>query len=397
MPISIISGGLKPFEPFDLSGCSLWLDSDRDVELDGLGHVSAWRDISGNEADCLQSNADRRPHYNENVLNGHAVINDNLHGDRNLTNASMAGLSNVSGVTIFAVMSSLAGGYVLFVDNPASAFYLQGESDWTCWRQFLTASARGITYTDPSVVAPCIFSNIYDGSKSTDYEKLRMFRNGLFQPLGINSALPTSISIPGYRIGCQSDSDSSFRGGYACFIIYNRALSDVEHNKVIKYLGARYGITVAQSLYSRMTAADAPSPQVASATTGGTTAYKGFNAGENGLGWSSWPNSPSVAVPQRLKIDLGSAKEISHYNVMCKEIGGSPVDWKLRGSGNDSEWTDLDTRTSFTFPSAHVWATSDLGWAVSGSYRYYEIYVTAKSGEGDGVDVFHLALCGPIT
>ena len=132
-----------------------------------------------------------------------------------------------------------------------------------------------------------------------------------------------------------------------------------------------------------MTAADAPSPFVVSASSafGGFVAWKALDwIPGDGAGWLA------NATTGWIKIDCGAAIAITGYSL----IGGfgyattSPNDWVLEGSNDDSSWTTLDTQTDITSWASGTPKTYTL--AAEASYRYYRITISENNG--------HASYCG---
>ena len=101
----------------------------------------------------------------------------------------------------------------------------------------------------------------------------------------------------------------------------------------------------------------------------------------NTTGWSS----DLTTYPHWLKIDFGSSNEktITAFSIRARNDAyaeRAPKDFKLQGSNNNSDWTDLSTQTGITFLVAQRLCFS---FTNSTAYRYYRMYATA-SAEGNG-------------
>ena len=132
-----------------------------------------------------------------------------------------------------------------------------------------------------------------------------------------------------------------------------------------------------------MTADDAPSPNVVSASTSDATlrAWKAFSHVVEPYtnGWAT-----TGASTGWLKFDLGSGNSgiVETYTVTCGDgsnLNRAPKTWTLQGSNNDADWDVLDTQTNVP-----VWTA--LGemrtYSISSSadYRYYKLDITSSQG-----------------
>src|SRR3954463_15272344 len=105
---------------------------------------------------------------------------------------------------------------------------------------------------------------------------------------------------------------------------------------------------------SSMTADNAPSPYVASASQTRST-YHAYNAfSPTGLsGFNPWvtDSQATSAAPVYLEIDIGAAWVLASYALESSASGFASMmatAWKLQGSNDDLRWTDLDSRTGQT-------------------------------------------------
>jgi hypothetical protein len=138
------------------------------------------------------------------------------------------------------------------------------------------------------------------------------------------------------------------------------------------------------ALIQPMTSDNAPSPQKTSSSgvNGSNNAYRAF---DNNITQTYWKCNNTISgsgQSQWLKIDLGSARRAIHYSLAVNSASGSssdgyPKSWKLQGSNDNSNWTDIHQVTSFT-----EWVTNQVqDWAITtpNNYRYYRILITETS------------------
>jgi hypothetical protein len=82
------------------------------------------------------------------------------------------------------------------------------------------------------------------------------------------------------------------------------------------------------------------------------------------------------------KADFGSGREFTITRVGMvgrNDAGLHPRNWKVQGSNNDSDWTDLLTVTD-DGPSQNTWYSSAI--ADADAYRYIRIYMTGANNSG---------------
>lgn len=125
-----------------------------------------------------------------------------------------------------------------------------------------------------------------------------------------------------------------------------------------------------------LTADNAPSPYVVSSDSifaAGLETYKAMN--DNPGVESLWLSNETM--PHWWKIDMGSSRTVTSYSIYTSTGGSrntqSMKTWKLYGSANDTDWTELDSRD----------LQQALGWnsytvQTPGSYRYYKFICTAN-------------------
>lgn len=160
----------------------------------------------------------------------------------------------------------------------------------------------------------------------------------------------------------------------------------MEDDNVGSVVSLSYGKDYA-NVTPTMTANNAPSPNVVSASTeydANHPAWKAFDGKMSVLdanaGVRPWAASTSTGW---LKIDFGSgnAKQIQRYIVVSRESGyrdQMPKNWTFEGSANDSTWDVLDSRSDQI-----DWGDCEEREYVFENYtayRYYRINVSANNG-----------------
>ena len=133
-------------------------------------------------------------------------------------------------------------------------------------------------------------------------------------------------------------------------------------------LGDRYLVDGTPSEYgSDILSGGTPS---ASTTNGGLTADKACDDSEI----TSWENDMTTSGAQWWKYDLGVGvlRRVRKFRMKC--LAGSVIkDFKIQGSNNDSDWTDIYTGQQVDNANWQEYTFTNLT-----SYRYYRIYITSS-------------------
>ena len=131
-------------------------------------------------------------------------------------------------------------------------------------------------------------------------------------------------------------------------------------------------------LTPKMTANNAPSG-VASADTENDGTRKAFRAFErvNYSDYSDCWHGDSSAYPHWLKYQFPQKEIVTYYTVACRPYGDCITDWKLQGSNDDSNWTDLDTQSSQSFSTTN--RKHGYSFSNTTAYTYYRILASAGS------------------
>ena len=131
---------------------------------------------------------------------------------------------------------------------------------------------------------------------------------------------------------------------------------------------------------------------LSSNNSGGTIA----NMINNNTG-SNWSPSQSGSFPQYWVADFGSGNQRTiktlRLNLDGDEARAKATSWTFAGSNDNSSYTTLLTKTSYTFQSGQTW-DSDFDFSNSTAYRYYKFNMTA-SQHGQALPThYEIELCG---
>lgn len=228
----------KRFEPTNLAGCVLWLRADSLIG-DGLADAAAvatWRDLSGQGKDVSQSTGSAKPTLQTGELVGRPVVR----GDGGDKLVSSSGYS-LTALTAFVVVTNSATA----TDHIIGEWKTTGnQREWRIWVDTAgsyraSASSNGTATTtvgSTSITNPAILATKHTGSALT------LYKNGTDVGNGAATLFDGTAAL---SIADGEDFSQGYPGDIAEAVIYNRALEDIDRKRVERYLGARYGISVA--------------------------------------------------------------------------------------------------------------------------------------------------------
>lgn len=226
------------FNPKSIANLALWLDANDTSTVTIETGVKAWADKSGNAKTFTQDTLNSQPSYTA-TLNGKNVIsfNGSSHQLNNSTN-----IINAANVTIFVVgqrNTGTYGGYITTMDSGAGGdvspallinvnnVALRGDAG------SLATGAGG--FTGPSVI-----TGVLSGYAPTLY-----IAGSMVQSQAASSSASTALNIK-TAIGTYRIAAANYLNGYIAEIIcYTRALGTTERQTVERYLGKKWGLTVA--------------------------------------------------------------------------------------------------------------------------------------------------------
>jgi len=230
------------FSPKSIAGLAAWWDAadSSSLTLDGNGNVSSWADKSGNGVTASQGTANNRPTPTAAALNGKQVLtfdgaNDGL---------SFTGTARTD-ETVLVVAR------VTFSDNKANQIIGDSTSGWglnlttratidSPLQAYLGGFSNGVTsirygFNANQTVGPVLLEYVRSAAAGG-----QLLTNGTSR-----GTCTTSNSFANSRIGVIGTSTQPLLGYIAEVCIYSRALSASERQQVERYLGAKWGLSVA--------------------------------------------------------------------------------------------------------------------------------------------------------
>lgn len=226
------------FSPRNIANLVLWLDGDDASTITLETGVKVWADKSGGSRNFTQDTLNSQPSYSS-TLNGKRVVsfNGTAHQLNNLTN-----IINTANVTMFVVgqrNSGTFGGYITSMDNGGG-----GDVSPGILINFSNVAVRGDAGTLATAAGgfsgPSVITALLTGYAPSLYVNGSFVQSQAASP-SVNTALNVKTSIGTYRIQA-----ANFLNGYIAEIIcYTRALGTTERQRVERYLGRKWGLTVA--------------------------------------------------------------------------------------------------------------------------------------------------------
>ncbi|CAN5706051.1 hypothetical protein BH10BDE1_BH10BDE1_02780 [soil metagenome] len=230
----------------------LWLRADA-TSYTPPQTVAEWRDLSGNGFHVTQATAGARPTLTANAINTSmpAMIFDGT--DDRLFNASWDGLSGATKASMFFVVKNANPALSkVFVSDTSSYLRLQTYQS-TGNRWIFSTGTSGYDYyliSDSTVPTDTwqIVEIIFDGSLTGNANRSKFFVNGTQSTVDYRSqTVPATLGSAGAQtlnIGSWTDGGYNPPAGFAEAMIYRDALTSADRQRVERYLGAKYGITV---------------------------------------------------------------------------------------------------------------------------------------------------------
>jgi prepilin-type N-terminal cleavage/methylation domain-containing protein len=240
---SITANSLVP----KIDGLVAWyetsrLDSFKPSEAVEDGQISAWYDTSSGsitkQKNPLTRTASTAVIYQSSGINKLPSISFNGTNSITLTNFYQ-GISSQNTIFIVANPSTLT---TVLIDSSASGSTTSIGQNSNAISMNLGSSVATGTVTNPVTNltnTPYIVAVYLNGSSSKAYF------NDASNMAGGSTINPGTASLTGLTIGSTKTNTLRYSGLISEVIIYNRPLQTQERKDVMKYLGQKYGITVA--------------------------------------------------------------------------------------------------------------------------------------------------------
>lgn len=227
------------FTPKSIANLELWLDAADSTSVTIATGVSAWADKSGNNRNAAQSTGSKQPIYT-NTQNGKSVITFQGTDDSMQVAASTA-FTTTSQTIVVVVKQNTTGDATIYsrgVGTGESGVVMRYRASSTMWLQQTNVnespdvSATSVTTTNFNV-----FAVVLEPTAQAGFVNGTSVSTGAFtRTYGTNSTL---------WIGAINNASSWLSGDIAEFLYFSRAITASERSSLHKYLGSKWGITVA--------------------------------------------------------------------------------------------------------------------------------------------------------
>lgn len=232
------------FTPRKISGLAAWWDASDAASITTVsGRVSQWNDKSGNGVHATQTTANNRPENTSATLNGRAVMT--FDGSNDIM--SFTGTARTDETQFVVVRNNMVASVVStqqILADASSGFGLNAiiKNDGStnsdlfaqCGGFSIGTTAARYQFPANNPFGPAVVSAIRSSASG-----------GILRTDGVQRATcTTSNSYALARIGGVGSS-FPLNGYIAEIVIYSRALSVADVQRVERYLGAKWGLTVA--------------------------------------------------------------------------------------------------------------------------------------------------------
>lgn len=219
--------------------------------------ITTWADQSGNGIDVSQANANQRPVYRNNIMNGYPAVqfdfNNSVGQNDFLTAPDNALLDNTTGLTVFSVIRSTNLGSARSIVSKRtnvsvnhSYMFFFFTSDYLHLDVVNTNNRFNSSPTAFGTATNYILGFSYDGTLAAA-QRSKIHSAGEVIKTSSESATSLPDNNSPLVLGATHSGDARAFGGYmAEVIIYREALNRTEHVLVNNYLSAKYNIALAQ-------------------------------------------------------------------------------------------------------------------------------------------------------
>ncbi len=231
-------------DPASVEGLTGWFSADALSDLADGDPVEVWHDMSGLGNDAIQTAANARPIFENNVISGHPALRFNgINQQFSLPHQQFAEMDDFENFTLFAVVRWNGG--------TTSGIFGTGPSNTNSGNLHLEVTSAGGTLrlrvgamnsiSAGNVLEEGAWALVGASQSAGDEPVARVYRNG--EIVGSRNEDPGTVSTSGFGgifLGNSHDSPRNFDGHIAEFILYNHSLSTDQRREVERYLADKY-------------------------------------------------------------------------------------------------------------------------------------------------------------
>jgi hypothetical protein len=245
-----------PAAPDTLAGLQLWLRGDVGVTYDNTATVSQWRDQSGRANHAAQPTAARRPHLVREVVRGKPALRfDGIDDYLAIEQQSYAAAGAITGLTLFALLRTTAIQEQAIASFDRDAYWqvsltggaTPGRVRWS------TQPQAGIAHDldSPGALVDGRWRLVCAQFAATPSATKQLFLDGILvatadahpgQAVGSGVARFGFVGAPSQAAVFDGPTGAArFRGDLAELVLFARALTDDERDRVEQYFVEKYG------------------------------------------------------------------------------------------------------------------------------------------------------------
>jgi hypothetical protein len=230
------------FNPKSIPNLALWLDAADSSTITTSTGVSVWADKSGNSRNATQSTGGKQPNYS-NQINGKNVVRFLGTDDTMQIGANAAFNANSQTLIIVARQTTSANHALWFKADSNSAEgvimrYRAFDDFWPYQRNDSSAETLRLFPNTPTVAR--VYAVVLQPNSQAGF-----VNGGVVSPTGTATANHTYDNNSGPWLGSRRDVGEYLQADIAEVLFWNRALSASERSRVERYLGRKWGVTVA--------------------------------------------------------------------------------------------------------------------------------------------------------
>jgi len=227
-------------DPRTISGIAFWLDANATstITLDGSGNVETWADKTTNARNATQTTAANRPTLNSLGFNGKQAIRFTGGLNELLSMGNLSAVFPSAGEVFLAVDLNGDTSYSLYATSTNSE-YFRNANTLSYFGTFSLSRQNGISASAPSTGRRVISIRCSSGGNQV----VRVDGSQLFSGSPVNGYLAGTSHVIGNSNNRATD--TPFSGWIGEIIAYSTLPSDSDRSRIERYLGSKWGVTVA--------------------------------------------------------------------------------------------------------------------------------------------------------
>lgn len=227
------------FNPKTIAGLSLWLDAADASTITVSTGVSVWADKSGNGRNAAQATGGKQPAYSS-TINGKNVVTFQGTDDTMQIGANAAFNATSQTIIVVARQNANANQALWYKadSNSAVGVIMRYRSAPFFWHyQKNDASAETLSHNASTNSNVNVFVTVLEPAAQAGYTNGSLVASATVTTAYDNNSGPW--------LGSRRDVGEYLQANIAEVLHWNRALSASERSRVERYLGRKWGVTVA--------------------------------------------------------------------------------------------------------------------------------------------------------